>query len=118
MLLGDEQSSTSRTGRSPRRTTGRGGRQSSPRRPGSGPTPPSQSAQSKTGGAATSVVVSSSQTPIVLIPEPKRKWIIAKASAEDIKQIGIWIEKLDRPEPVESELLRLTRHCRVCREPN
>jgi len=103
MLLGDEQSSASRTGRSPGRTTGRGGRQSSPRRPGSGPTPPSQPVQSKTTGAATSVVVSSSQTPIVLIPEPRRKWIIAKASAEDIKQIGIWIEKLDRAEPVESE---------------
>jgi len=102
MLLGDEQSSTSRTGRSSRRTTGRG-RQSSQRRPGSGPTQPSQPAKSKTAGAATSVVVSSSQTPIVLIPEPRRKWIIAKASAEDIKQIGIWIEKLDMPEPVESE---------------
>jgi len=102
MLLGDEQSSTSRTGRSSRRTTGRG-RQSSQRRPGSGPTPPSQPAKSKTTGAATSVVVSSSKTPIVLIPEPRRKWIIAKASAEDIKQISIWIEKLDMPEPVESE---------------
>lgn len=103
MLLGDEQSSTSRTGRSSRRTTGRGGRQSSQRRPGSGPTPPSQPAKSKTAGAATSVVVSSSQTPMVLVPEPRRRWIIAKASAEDIKQIGLWIEKLDRPEPVESE---------------
>jgi len=102
MLLGDEQSSTSRTGRSSRRNTGRG-RQSSQRRPGSGPGQPSQTAQSKTTGTATSVVVSSSQTPIVLVPEPRRRWIIAKASAEDIKQIGIWIQKLDMPEPVESE---------------
>ncbi|MHC4396096.1 MAG: secretin N-terminal domain-containing protein [Planctomycetota bacterium] len=101
-LLGDEQSSTSRTGRSQRRTTGRGARPSSSR-PGPRPPSPSPAAKSKTEGAATSVVVSSSRTPIVLIPDPKRKWIIAKASAEDIKQIDLWIEKLDRPEPVESE---------------
>ena len=98
-LLGDEQSSSG-TSRGQRRP-GRGGR-SSPPRPGAGPAP-SQAGKSKTAGAATSVVVSSSRTPIVLIPEPRRKWIIAKASAEDIKEIGLWIEKLDRPEPVESE---------------
>jgi len=39
----------------------------------------------------------------VLIPEPRRKWIIAKASAEDMKQIDEWIKRLDKEEPVESE---------------
>ncbi|MBN1806320.1 MAG: M48 family metalloprotease [Sedimentisphaerales bacterium] len=40
-------------------------------------------------------VIEKGKEPIVLIPEPKRKWIIAKASDENIKQIGQWIEKLD-----------------------
>jgi len=54
-------------------------------------------------GAASSVVVGTTRGPVVLIPEPRRKWIIAKASAEDIKQISEWIDKLDMEEPVESE---------------
>ena len=54
-------------------------------------------------GEATSVVVGTTRGPIVLIPEPRRKWIIAKASAEDLKQIKEWVTKLDREEPVESE---------------
>jgi general secretion pathway protein D len=54
-------------------------------------------------GEATSVVVGTTRGPIVLIPEPRRKWIIAKASAEDLKQIKEWVSKLDREEPVESE---------------
>lgn len=53
--------------------------------------------------AATSVVVTLSEAPVVLIPEPRRKWIIARASADDMKQIEQWIEKLDKKEPVESE---------------
>jgi len=61
---------------------------------------PSRSA-SRTG--TSSVVVGTSQFPIVLIPEPKRKWIIARASAEDMKRIGEWIEKLDKEEPVKQE---------------
>ena len=52
---------------------------------------------------ATSVVVGTTKGPIVLIPEPRRKWIIAKASAEDLKQIREWVTKLDKEEPVESE---------------
>ena len=54
-------------------------------------------------GEATSVVVGTTRGPIVLIPEPRRKWIIAKASAEDLKQIKDWVSKLDREEPVESD---------------
>jgi beta-lactamase regulating signal transducer with metallopeptidase domain/type II secretory pathway component GspD/PulD (secretin) len=46
-------------------------------------------------GPEAGAIIESSNGPIVLIPEPMRKWIIAKASAENIKQIGQWIEKLD-----------------------
>jgi len=58
---------------------------------------------SKGTGAATSVVVASTRGQIILIPEPRRKWIIARASAEDMKLIDEWIKKLDKAEPVESE---------------
>ena len=54
-------------------------------------------------GTATSVVIGQSQGLVVLIPEPRRKWIIARASAEAMKQIGEWIKRLDMKEPVESE---------------
>jgi general secretion pathway protein D len=54
-------------------------------------------------GTAASVVVGTTRGPIILIPEPRRKWIIAKASAEDLKQIREWVNKLDMEEPVESE---------------
>lgn len=54
-------------------------------------------------GSATSVVVGTTRGPIILIPEPRRKWIIAKASAEDLKQIREWVNKLDMEEPVGSE---------------
>jgi general secretion pathway protein D len=53
--------------------------------------------------SSSSVLIGPSQQPVVLIPEPKRKWIIARASAEDMKRIGEWIEKLDQDEPVKSE---------------
>jgi len=54
-------------------------------------------------GEATSVVVGTTRGPVILIPEPRRKWIIAKASAEDLKQIKEWVNRLDMEEPVESE---------------
>jgi len=57
----------------------------------------------KSGGAATSVVIGSGGVPIVLIPEPRRKWIIARASPDDIKLIEDWIGKLDKKERVEPE---------------
>lgn len=52
---------------------------------------------------ASSVLISTGDIPIVLIPVPKAKWIIARGSTDDIKQIGQWIEKLDRTEPVATE---------------
>ncbi|UCF17270.1 MAG: hypothetical protein JSW59_07370, partial [Phycisphaerales bacterium] len=48
-------------------------------------------------------VIGTSQVPIVLIPEPTRKWIIARSSAEDMKKIAEWIEKLDRKESIDKE---------------
>ncbi len=76
-------------------------------RPGGGPPSggPSPSggppgSQSKT---ATAVVIGAGDVPLILIPEPKHKWIIARGTAEDIKLIGEWIKKLDMAEPVKSE---------------
>ncbi len=59
-------------------------------------------------GSSSSVLIGPSEEPIVLIPEPTRKWIIARASAEDMKLIGEWIEKLDKEEPVKSEHERIS----------
>jgi len=95
MLLGDE--STSRSIRGPSRGGYRGS--SGPRPSGGGS---SRGGESRSA-AASSVVIGPSQLPVILIPEPRRKWIIATASAEDMKLIGEWIKKLDKPEPVESE---------------
>ncbi len=67
-----------------------------------------------TGGTgsvpARSVSVAATESPIILIPEPRRKWIIAKATVEDMKQIAEWIEKLDKKDPVtaESETVQIT----------
>ena len=55
------------------------------------------------GSGSTSVLIGPSEQPIVLIPEPQRKWIIARASAEDMKIISEWIDKLDKEEPVKSD---------------
>ncbi len=57
---------------------------------------------------SSSVLIGPSEEPIVLIPEPTRKWIIARASAEDMKRIGEWIDKLDKEEPVKSEHERIS----------
>jgi type II secretory pathway component GspD/PulD (secretin) len=70
------------------------------------PSPAStSSSSSSTGsrGSATTVTVGSSPVPAVLIPEQRRKWIIVKATPEDLEQIRKWVEQLDRAEPVESE---------------
>lgn len=48
-------------------------------------------------------VIGTGQIPIVLIPEPTRKWIIARASAEDMKKIAEWIEKLDKQQTIARE---------------
>jgi len=67
-----------------------------------GPRPPlsrSSSSRSSSSGTATTVTVGTSRTPAVLIPETTYSWIIAKATPEDLKQIGDWIEKLDKAVP-------------------
>ncbi len=52
-------------------------------------------------GAAT--VVGPTGGPVILIPEPRRKWIIASASPGDMDQIEEWITKLDTTERVTPE---------------
>lgn len=54
-------------------------------------------------GAASSVIISAGDIPLVLIPVPKARWIIARGSTDDVKQVGEWITKLDREEPIASE---------------
>jgi general secretion pathway protein D len=65
-----------------------------PQGPGSSPGGPLQTARV--------ITVGQNQTPIVLIPELRRKWIIARASAEDMEQISRWIEKLDKESAAQS----------------
>jgi len=55
------------------------------------------------GGGATFVVIGEGETPIYLIPEAKRKVIIARGSADSIRQIGEWIGKLDQEQQVAAE---------------
>ncbi len=50
-----------------------------------------------------SMLVGPSQMPVVLIPESKRKWIIARASAQDMTSIREWVTRLDREEQLEKE---------------
>ena len=108
ILLGETQGRSTRASSSNRGPFGFGGRpdSSSPRPPSSSSSSSSSSSakrpDSKTG-TATSVVVGTTRGPIVLLPEPRRKWIIVKASAEDMKLIREWVTKLDREEPVEAE---------------
>lgn len=61
------------------------------------------SSSSKPRSSGSSSVIGTSQVPIVLIPEPTRKWIIARSSAEDMRKIAEWIEKLDKEEKIERE---------------
>jgi len=95
ILLGGEAGSSRSS-----RDFGRGGFRPS----SSGPGPPgSSSSRSGTSGSATSVVIGPSQMPVILIPEQNRRWIIARASPEDMKLIEEWITKLDRSDPIEKE---------------
>ena len=77
------------------------GRRGGPLRSGSSSRPTQSSGGS--GKGATTVVTGAGDTPIILIPEPKRKWIIARGSADTIRQIGDWIEKMDRDQPIKAE---------------
>ena len=56
-----------------------------------------------TGQPGFGAIIEPGKQPVVLIPEPRRKWIIAKAFAEDMKQIGEWIARLDREEPAKKD---------------
>jgi len=72
--------------------------------PGASSSPSSSpSKKASSTGPATTVIVSTVEGPVILIPEPRRKWIIARASPKVMEQIRIWIDKLDKEEPVESE---------------
>jgi general secretion pathway protein D len=64
---------------------------------------PTSQTSGGSGKSASSVVIGAGETPIILIPEPKRKWIIARGSSESIRQIGEWIQKMDRDEPIKAE---------------
>ena len=50
-------------------------------------------------GAATSIIAGAGRTPILLVPESRFNWIIAKASPEDMNDITRWIDRLDRSVP-------------------
>jgi general secretion pathway protein D len=65
--------------------------------------PVRSTARSGAQSNASSIVISAGEIPLVLIPVPKLKWIIARGSAQDVKQIHDWVEKLDREDPVRSE---------------
>jgi general secretion pathway protein D len=85
---------------------------------GSGPSGgnPTGKDQSKNGGAVTTVTIGTSRTPAMLIPETTHKWIIAKATAEDMKKIADWIDKLDKAVPtilVDYELSKIENKNKV-----
>jgi len=93
ILIGDGE-----TG-SPVRAERRGSRSRSERRSDRG-----RSDDSKTESRpAASVVLGRTDAPITLIPLAKRRWIIAKASAEDMVEIERWINELDAKKPEERE---------------
>jgi general secretion pathway protein D len=63
----------------------------------------SSSSSSEGAKSAASVVIASEEITATLIPMPKQGWIIARASAEDMKTIAEWIKKLDIEEAVKPE---------------
>jgi type II secretory pathway component GspD/PulD (secretin) len=109
LLLGDE---TDRRGGGRGRDRGTSGGGRNPAASAPAPAGPEARSAAKPGEstAAVSVLVTVADSPVVLIPEPKRNWIIARASPEGMKEIAAWIKKLDRLEPVqpESETISIT----------
>ncbi|MCH8215163.1 MAG: hypothetical protein IH892_00185 [Planctomycetes bacterium] len=61
------------------------------------------SSSSKKSKPASSPIMGKSQVPIYLHAEPRRNWIIARASAQDMVVVKEWVQKLDVAEPVVSE---------------
>lgn len=56
-----------------------------------------------TGTGGTSSIISTADSPIILIPVPQQNWIVARAPAEILKQIQDWIIKLDIKDATELE---------------
>lgn len=79
-------SNTSTAGRTATRNQGRGGRGGQPQ---------------QTSQTAVSVAIGSGSSEIRLIPMVKQRWILARASREDMKLIETWIQKLDIPQTGE-----------------
>jgi len=94
ILMGGEQRGASR----PDRRSDRDSRRDSDRR-----REREERDRRQSGGEAISVAVGPSGAPVKLIPVPQRKWIIAQASPEDMKQIRQWIVRLDTREDVQPE---------------
>jgi len=59
------------------------------------------SSRSSESRPATSVTIDSGQVPIRLLPMPKQRWIIARASDKDMDEIEKWIKRLDVPQAAE-----------------
>jgi len=95
MLLGDTSSSSTSS-----RSLTRGGSYGSSSRSSSSRTSFTSGSRS---GSSSSVLIGPSQSPVILIPVPNRNWIIARASAEDMKRIEEWIDKLDVQEEIKKE---------------
>ncbi|MCF7975962.1 MAG: hypothetical protein K9N55_19250 [Phycisphaerae bacterium] len=53
--------------------------------------------------SVSTTVAGQGKMPIILIPQSKNKVIIVRASAQDMKTVKDWIEKLDLSDPVQSE---------------
>lgn len=59
--------------------------------------------RSEGGSKASSVLLTSTKIPLLLIPEQRRKWIIAKGAPEDIKEVAKWVQELDKKDEISSE---------------
>ena len=68
-----------------------------------GPQRPSGTPSKNAVKPASSVVIETTEIPVKLIPLPKQNWIIARGSADDIKTIEEWIDRLDIEESVEQQ---------------
>jgi len=102
ILLGVTEMRSTSSSRSSRDRDRYGPGGNSGRPPAGGPGGQSRQPDAKAGAAA-SYVIGRAQGPLILIPDTRRRWIIARASPDDIKQIEEWIKKLDTAEPMESE---------------
>jgi general secretion pathway protein D len=57
----------------------------------------------RSGNTVTSVVLEQKPQQVILVPESRNNWIIARATPEDMNSIGIWIGKLDKEMQVSPE---------------